>query len=268
MTDHQYKDMSVHFTTAGSGDTVVMLHSGASSGAQWRKVGKFLEDKFYLLLPDLFGHGKTDPWPGPSDLTHDDNAALVHSVIKAECTSPVHLVGHSFGGACAVRFALAHPHMVRRLVLIEPIVTPLLKLDGQNEIFDEYLNMAETFLGYAKAGEDEAAWLYFIDYRNSPGTWVALSENAKQRFRAGTASVISAFTANLANLTTLEDCRSIAIPTLIICGEKTTEPDRRVTQLLHREIPNSDYAVISGAEHMSPLSHPKEVSAAIAAHLC
>jgi pimeloyl-ACP methyl ester carboxylesterase len=40
-----------------------------------------------------------------------------------------------------------------------------------------------------------------------------------------------------------------------------------VTQILHRELPASDYRIIPGAEHMSPLTHPVPVADAIAAHL-
>jgi hypothetical protein len=38
----QYGKSSVHFTAAGSGETVVLLHAGASSGGQWRKVAGHL----------------------------------------------------------------------------------------------------------------------------------------------------------------------------------------------------------------------------------
>ena len=53
-----------------------------------------------------------------------------------------------------------------------------------------------------------------------------------------------------------------------VMDHRYRETDRQVAQFLHREIPNDDYVVIPDAEHMSPLGHPKAVSAAIADHLC
>ncbi len=267
MPDFQYQDTKSYFAVSGAGKTVVMLHAGASSGAQWRKIGADLEHRYRLLLPDLFGHGNTEAWRGTTELSHDHNAALVHAVISAECREPVHLVGHSYGGATAIRFVLAHPALVRRLVLIEPVATTLLQRDGQLAIFEEYRVMAETFMRHARAGEEQAAWRFFIDYRNGAGTWDTLSDDARKRFHAGTVNAVAGLVANLSNPTTLQDCRSIAAPTLIICGQETTEPDRRVTEILHREIPNSEYMVIAGADHMSPMSHPAEIAAAIASHL-
>lgn len=267
MPDIQYQGTKAYFAVSGAGETVVLLHAGASSGRQWRKVGADLEQRYRLLLPDLFGYGETEAWRGTTELSHDHNAALVHAIVEAAGPGPVHLVGHSYGGATAIRFVLAHPALVRRLVLIEPVTTTLLQRDGQGAIFEEYRVMAETFMRHARAGEEEAAWHAFIDYRNGSGTWDKLSDDAKTRLLTGTANAVAGFSANLSNPTTLRECRSIAAPTLIICGQETTKPDRRVTEILHREIPDSDYLVIPGADHMSPLSHPAEIAAAIASHV-
>ena len=59
------------------------------------------------------------------------------------------------------------------------------------------------------------------------------------------ASLLTNETLNFANQTSLDDCRTISLPTLILCGEKTTEPDRRVTEILHREMPNSEFKIAS-----------------------
>jgi pimeloyl-ACP methyl ester carboxylesterase len=58
---------------------------------------------------------------------------MLASLIDEQCDAPVHMVGHSFGGAIAVRLALARPEMLRRLVLIEPVLTPLLPLAGRQD---------------------------------------------------------------------------------------------------------------------------------------
>ncbi len=90
-----------------------------------------------------------------------------------------YMVGHSYGGAVAVRLALAHPEILGRLVLIEPVLTPLLNLDGREDIFEEYRLMAQAFLEYGRRDDDEAAWQGFIDYRNGAGAWAALPEKAR-----------------------------------------------------------------------------------------
>jgi pimeloyl-ACP methyl ester carboxylesterase len=59
----------------------------------------------------------------------------------------------------------------------------------------------------------------------------------------------------------------MGVLTLIMCGEKTTAPDRRVTEILHAQMPRSLYKTIPGADHMSPLSHPEFIAAAIRDHV-
>ncbi len=267
MSTLRFGQLTAHFTQSGSGPDLILLHAGGSSGAQWRKVGALLDTQYRLTVPDFIGFGKTDTWPGPGDLSHDDQALLIASLIADTCSAPVHIVGHSYGGAVAVRLALAHPELLDRLVLIEPVLTPLLNLDGREDIFEEYRLMAQSFMEYGRAGNDEAAWRGFIDYRNGKGVWAALPDKAREKFRGGTRQAIDAFISNLANRTTLQDCRTIEIPTLILCGEKTTEPDRQVTEILRREMPRNDYRVIGGAEHMSPLTHPDAVASLILSHV-
>jgi pimeloyl-ACP methyl ester carboxylesterase len=247
---------------------LVLLHAGGSSGKQWAKTASFLEDRFRVIAPDLWGFGLTEGWTGDDRLTHDHQALLVAAVIEQVASGPTHLVGHSYGGATALRLALQRGDLVRTLVvLIEPIVTPLLKLAGDEEAFREYFEMAHAFLSNAETGKLVEAWGGFIDYRNGRGTWATLPARTRERYVAGTDSVVAAFRSNLNNPTSLGDVRRIPCPTLVMCGEQTTFPDRRVTEILREHLPRCRYAIIPGADHMSPLSHPEFIANAVRDHV-
>jgi pimeloyl-ACP methyl ester carboxylesterase len=127
--------------------------------------------------------------------------------------------------------------------------------------------MAQAFLRRVAAGNLDAAWRGFLDYRNGPGTWEALPEASRGRFHAATASTVAGFHSNLGNPTSLEDLDRFSAPSLVMCGEKTTIPDRRVTEILRDHIPECRYEIIPGAEHMSPLSHPELIAEAIGRHV-
>lgn len=256
----------VFYSESGSGPPVVLLHAGGSSGKQWTKTARLLEPRFRVIAPDLWGFGGTESWSGEQELTHDHQAALVVGVIGQLCETPVHLVGHSYGGATAIRAMLQDRNLVRTAVLIEPIVPFLLKLAGEAQLFREYVEMAEAFLQSVDAGNLDAAWRGFLDYRNGPGTWEALSEASRQRFHAATASTVAGFHSNLGNSTSLQDLERLSAPALVMCGEKTTIPDRRVTEILRDHIPGCRYEIIPGAEHMSPLTHSELVARAIERH--
>jgi pimeloyl-ACP methyl ester carboxylesterase len=262
-----FQGRRVVYLDQGMGMPLVLLHAGGSSGKQWVKMASFVGDRFRVVAPDLWGFGLTEGWTGEGSLTHDHQALLVARVIEEVASGRVHLVGHSYGGATALRLALQRNDLVKTLVLIEPILTPLLKLAGEEEAFREYFDMAQAFLSNAAAGRSAEAWRGFIDYRNGPGTWAALPAAAKERFVAGTDSAVAGFHSNLNNPTSLDDIRRVQLPTLIMCGEKTTPPDRRVTEVLRERMPKCRYIIIPGADHMSPLSHPEFIANAVRDHV-
>jgi pimeloyl-ACP methyl ester carboxylesterase len=162
---------------------------------------------------------------------------------------------------------LQRPELVRTAALIEPVLTPLLRLADEEELFCEYLDMAHAFLQSVAVGSLDEAWRVFLDYRNGPGTWQALPELSRERFRATTESTVAGFRSNLNNPTSLKDLEKLSPPTLVMCGEKTTVPDRRLTEIVRDHIPHCRYEVIPGAEHMSPLSHPAFIAEAVERHI-
>jgi pimeloyl-ACP methyl ester carboxylesterase len=262
-----FQGRRVAYLEQGAGPLLVLLHAGGSSGKQWAKMAGLLEERFRIVAPDLWGFGGTEGWPGKESLTHDHQALLVARVIEEMASGPAHLVGHSYGGATALRLVLQRRDLVKTLVLVEPIVTPLLRLAGEEKVFREYFDMAQAFMNHATTGKLDEAWRGFIDYRNGPGTWQALPPATKERFVTGTGSTVAGFQSNLSNPTSLDDVRRVQLPTLVLCGEKTTSPDRRVTEILRELIPGCRYAIIPGAEHMSPLSHPAFIADAIRQHV-
>ncbi|MGI9414313.1 MAG: alpha/beta fold hydrolase, partial [Hyphomicrobiales bacterium] len=89
------------YRQAGAGTPVVMLHSCASTGAQWHGITEQLTSKHRVVTPDLPGHGGSTALPltGPNSLGAE--AAVVLDLIE-RLDEPVHLVGHSYGAAIAV----------------------------------------------------------------------------------------------------------------------------------------------------------------------
>jgi pimeloyl-ACP methyl ester carboxylesterase len=113
----------VEYSEMGSGEPVVMIHSAPGTERQWRALSEALKDAYRLLAVNLHGIGETQPWSGPGQMGIDDDAHLVRAVVMAGGT-PSHLVGHSYGGAVAIRVALASPARIRSLTLIGPMVYP------------------------------------------------------------------------------------------------------------------------------------------------
>ena len=95
----------VSYREAGTGNAVVCLHASASSSAQWRPLMDRLAGRFHTLAADLYGSGRSPAWPGERPLWLADEVALLEPVFEA-AGPRFHLVGHSYGGAVALRAAL------------------------------------------------------------------------------------------------------------------------------------------------------------------
>src|SRR6185295_18102134 len=82
---------------------VIALHCSLGSGRQWTRLAEALGDGFDVIAPDLSGYGRNIGRP-LLPMTLADEAALIGDQI-AHAKGPLHLVGHSYGGAVAFKMA-------------------------------------------------------------------------------------------------------------------------------------------------------------------
>jgi pimeloyl-ACP methyl ester carboxylesterase len=103
--------LTLRITEHGFGDPLMLLHGGLGASDQFEPIMPALSERRVIAV-DLPGHGGS-PDPGRplrAQSLADDIAALI--------TEPVDLMGYSLGGMTALRVAIQHPELVRRLVLV------------------------------------------------------------------------------------------------------------------------------------------------------
>jgi pimeloyl-ACP methyl ester carboxylesterase len=257
---------TANFTDVGSGEAVLLLHSSSSSGARWRSMSEALRDRYRVLAADLLGYGGSTPWDCRQPLRTEDELVLLRAVI-AHVGAPVHVVGHSYGGLLALRLALADQPLLRSLVLIEPIAFWLLRQAGEHALHAEMRSVAETFIAAFDRGDPEAAAAPYIEYWHGPGAWAELPTAVRSYVIATAGKTRWEWATGFDVDIPLTDMARLQLPTRILCGDRTNATTRRITELLHGAIPGSDYVLIPGGRHMSPITHPDPVNAAIEAHL-
>ena len=117
---------ATNYLETGSGDPVVFIHGsgpGVTAYANWRLSLPLLADRFHCYAPDMVGFGFTDR---PADISYGLQAWVdqILAFLDALGLQKVSLVGNSFGGAIALRFAVDHPDRVDRLVLMGSVGVP------------------------------------------------------------------------------------------------------------------------------------------------
>src|SRR5262245_20820801 len=102
---------------AGNGPPLVLVHGTGATAARWTPVLPAFAARFSVYAVDRRGRGESgDAADYAIEHEFDGVACLVDSLVQ-----PVYLLGHSYGGVCALEAARLTPH-VHKLVLYEPPV--------------------------------------------------------------------------------------------------------------------------------------------------
>ncbi|MGZ9031153.1 MAG: alpha/beta fold hydrolase, partial [Burkholderiaceae bacterium] len=173
---------------------VVLLHSSASASRQWRALTEQLAARFDVRAVDFHGHGVRPAWSGAKPLTLADEVALVEPILNA--AGPVHLVGHSYGGAVALKAAALHPSAVASVTVFEPVLFRwLFDAAPDSSAARQVIALAETMRKYLVRGDASRAAAPFLNYWAGVGTWEAMSIERRDAAAARMRSVLAHFDA-------------------------------------------------------------------------
>jgi pimeloyl-ACP methyl ester carboxylesterase len=108
--------ISLFYTEHGSGQPLILLHGGLGLGELYAPILPLLAKERRVITVDLQAHGHTADVDRPLryETLGDDVAALIRHLGLAQAD----VLGHSVGGTTALRTAVQHPDLVRRLVLV------------------------------------------------------------------------------------------------------------------------------------------------------
>jgi pimeloyl-ACP methyl ester carboxylesterase len=120
----------IDYQESGTGPTVVLVPGSCSTGAAWRPVVAAWNDRFRAVTASLLGYGGTAERRTEQDADISHEAEIVEAVIR-RAASPVHLVGHSFGGLAALAVALRKQVPLLSLTIVEMPALQLLRQEGE-----------------------------------------------------------------------------------------------------------------------------------------
>jgi len=109
----------------GEGEPLVLVHgegwSGHSSANTWSKNLPGLSKRFHVFAPDKLASGMTGNPLDDKDYNIQGEVEHMYQFIQTMKLGKVHLVGQSRGGGCVFFLAIAHPEIVRTLVIIDSL---------------------------------------------------------------------------------------------------------------------------------------------------
>ncbi|MEA3292985.1 MAG: alpha/beta hydrolase, partial [Patescibacteria group bacterium] len=105
--------LKINYKIAGEGQLILILHGWGGSSDSWVEVIKILSNQGYkIICPDLPGFGKTQKPNYSWEL--GDYRNFVKKFIENLNLEKFYLLGHSFGGAIAVKFSSIFPEKTEK----------------------------------------------------------------------------------------------------------------------------------------------------------
>jgi pimeloyl-ACP methyl ester carboxylesterase len=217
---------------------VVLLHSALGDSRLWKRQVPALEREHHVLAPDLPGWGE-NPLPTEPFSLVDFTAELLPGV----------LVGNSFGGAVALRTALAHRDKVERLVLIAPGLPAWDWTEGMRGYFEAEEQAIE-------AGDLDAATEVNMEFWVKPEHRDEVRPQQRRALELQTAhEEPELIWPEMGSLSKLE------LPTLVIVGTDDHADFHAIAEHLANGISNADLAIVPGAGHLVGVDQPEELNA-------
>ena len=243
---------------AGERQTVVLLHSSASSSRQWNALVERLGGRFDVHTVDFHGHGAQPAWFGRRPLTLADEVKLIEPILRA--AGCVHLVGHSYGGAVALKVAELYPRSVRGLVVYEPVLFPWLFADDPSaSAVQDVLAVSGAVERHVEQGEVHAAAAVFVNYWSGAGAWDQLHPARQDAIAARMRAVQPHFRALYReDFVRIQALAGTSL--LYLTGTATAASTRRLGELARDALPQASHEHIGGAGHMGPITHETQVN--------
>jgi pimeloyl-ACP methyl ester carboxylesterase len=248
------RGLEIAYRRVGQGPPLVLVHGAGEDGRVWQAQLATLADEFTVLAWDEPGAGRSSDVPADFELA--DYASCLAAVIEALGLGPAHVAGHSWGSTIVQELYRHHPGLVATLILIGayagwkgslPPDEVAARVEGAQEMLAAAARGSDAGVPGLFAGEPPAAVAQLLeqiaaDVRpKSLETQLFLMAAADER----------------------ELLPRIAVPTLLIWGERDTRSTLSVARQFERALPDTKLVVIPDAGHSCHLERPDQVNEAM-----
>ena len=123
--------MDLNYKAFGQGEPIIILHGLFGTLDNWQTVGKQLAEHYSVFLIDQRNHGRS---PHTDKIDYPSMAQDLYQFMETQWVYKAYIMGHSMGGKTAMQFALNHPDMVEKLIVVD--IAPKAYKGGHQDIFD------------------------------------------------------------------------------------------------------------------------------------
>ena len=240
--------MKLYFEETGEGAPIVFVHEFAADHRSWEMQMRHFGQRYRCITYGARGYPPSDVPEKPESYSQNRATDDILAVMDHLGIDKAVIGGLSLGGYMSLAFNLAHPSMVRALMLFDtgPGYKNPVGREGWNVTA---MKRAETFEAKGLDALGGSAEVRVSQHRSAQG----LAHAAR--------GMLAQFDSRI-----IESLEHIVVPTLVLVGEKD-QPFLGATDYMANKIPNATKAVIADAGHASNIDQPAEFNRAVMAFL-
>jgi pimeloyl-ACP methyl ester carboxylesterase len=260
MPEIELSDVRMHYELSGHGDAVLLLPGLGQTTRVYDPIAPILAEHFSVILQDNRGIGLSTAKRPARRL--DDYVSDTLELLDALQVDRAHVIGMSFGGVLAQRFAADHPQRTNRLVLISTT--------GHSSI---YLRHMAMLLGQALRHFPLRMFYQTIELLGTSPTFYDAHENdiddmlTKRVTTRVTRRVLANQLRCLVSTTSARNGRPITAPTLVLAGEYDSLIPNCYGKQLAAELPDARFVLMPGCGHSPVAEYPQSLGEEICTFL-
>lgn len=244
--------VELHYVEQGQGDPIVLVHGGLSDYREWApQMAHFAQNHRVIAYSQRYYYPNQN-LPIVDDYTTlidaEDLAAFLHALDLERS----HIVGNSSGAFIALAMALAHPELVRSLVLTEPpILHWVPELEGGDMIYREFMYTFWEPVGAAfRQGDQELALRTTLEFFLGADVLDELPADIRRPLEENLGGW-EAFTTSYDCFPMLdkEQVAHLPMPILLLTAANTLPIHQMVNDELERLLPQPPRVIIPDATH-------------------
>jgi len=234
----------------GPSDAPVMVlnHTLATSRQMWRAQIAHFSPKYRVVSFDMRGHGESaaPDFPYSLEMLADDVVGVLDNL---GVEHPAAYIGISIGGMIGQALGLRHPKRFSALVLCS--TTSRTPPEAQAAL-DQRIEAVKRDGIEGQVQPTLERWLSAEFRTKDPDTTKWVADMIRGTPATGMVGCLHAIKA----LDYLEQLQQIALPTLVVAGEKDPGTPVAAAQAIHERIAGSQLAIIPDCLHQTPIEAP------------
>jgi pimeloyl-ACP methyl ester carboxylesterase len=217
-----------------------------------------LKSTHLVINVDILGYGQAEDVVDPENYNFNVEIARLEKIISALIPNEnYHLVGHSCGGAIALKLAVESPERLLSLSLYEPVAFHLLTAGSearkQSDLFAKKVDIDDKYQAAA----------VFTDFWNKKGFFKTLPKKMQDYMAADMAKVNLDFKALMNEKYNKNDLQHILCDTLLLSGEHSPELSHLLINKIALALPRVEQVTFD-AGHMGPVQNSSTIHPIIA----